>query len=170
MVNSFHIRIIIKTILCAFLFCCTPKEQKKNEKKEMFLPKDLNIINVKNSVPFDTNWYNYENKVVVFIKKAGPYSTLNLDWQSAISKFPDIAFLFYISEPDSSKLINHLKEVDFQHPVIHDYNFEFRNKNIRDKELTFISFLVKNNMIIEKGNPSIPNFHDRLFELMNNHK
>lgn len=160
---------MLKYIVICFLLintiACNPKKTNDIE-EEIFLPRHLNSVGIKESVKFDTNWYNNQNKVVVFIRRAGSYSTLDLDWQSAISKYPEVAFLFFISEVDSTKLLEHLKEIEFSHPVIHDPNMEFRKLNVKENEVTFISFLVRNNKKIEMSNPSLPDFHDRLDALI----
>lgn len=143
---------------------CT-SNQSENDGRAMIFPMDLNIIQISNSVKFDTSWFKSKYKVAVFIKKAGAHSTMDLDWQSAISKNKAVAFLFYVSENDSSKLIKHMKEVNFLHPVIHDPNFEFRKLNLEEDNLSFISFLVMDDKIVEMSNPSFPDFQERLDSL-----
>lgn len=152
-------------VIASILGCNEKKEQSKF--REIFLPENLEIIEVDNSVSFDKSWFSKKLKVVVYIKKVGPYSTLDLDWKSAISEFPNIAFIFYVSEQDKTNLINYLKKVDFTHPVIHDPKEEFRKLNIKESDWTFISFLVKNNEIVGMSNPSLPNFNERLNEFVN---
>jgi hypothetical protein len=152
------------TLIASILGCNENKEQVIH--REIVLPDNLEIIEVDKSVSFDKSWFGKKIKVVVFIRKAGPYSSLDLDWNSVISEFEDVAFLFYVSEKDKTKLINHLKEVDFIHPIIHDPNEEFRKLNVKEKEWTFISFLVKNNEIIGMGNPSLPDFRDKINKLI----
>lgn len=159
---------LVFALLISIYGCNDSRE--KDKIREIVLPDELDIIELGESKRFDKNWYTKKFKVVAFIKNAGPYSTLNLDWQSAISDFPDVAFLFYVSENDTTKLINHLKEVNFTHPVIHDPTNEFRKLNVKDDGLTFICFLVKNNQIVGMGNPSIPDFKLMLNELINDSK
>lgn len=153
----FHLFFLTITIGC--------KSDRKQEKQTIYLPENLEVIHQENSAKFDDNWYKNEFKVVVFVKNAGPYSTLDLDWQSVMKEFPNIAFLFYVSEKDKPKLIDHLERVGFTHPVIHDPEEAFRKSNIKERELTFISFLVKNDKIVGMSNPSFPDFKVRLEEL-----
>lgn len=131
----------------------------------MIFPTDLNAIEVSDSVKFDTSWFDSKYKVAVYMNKVGR-SITNLDWQPAISNNKEVAFLFYISEKDTSKLIRQLKENNFSHPVLHDPNKEFYKLNVTG-ELSFISFLVKEDRKIEMGNPSFPNFQERLDALTN---
>jgi len=141
------------------------KGDQRKEIQTIYLPENLEVIHPENSVKFDNNWYKNEFKVVVFVKNAGPYSTLDLDWQSAITDFPNIAFLFFVSEKDKTKLIDHLEIVGFTHPVIHDPDEAFRKSNVKERELTFISFLVRNDNIVGMSNPSFTDFKKRLEEL-----
>ena len=155
-------------VLCFAIFSAiTGCNNKKSESKfrEIVLPKNLEIIEIDKSQKFDKSWYDRKYKVVVFAKHADTHSPLNLDWQSAISEFEDIAFLFYVSEKDTAKLISNLKKVNFIHPVIHDPSEEFRELNVKEKEWTFISYLVKDNEIVGMGNPSLPDFKEKLKEL-----
>lgn len=133
----------------------------------MAFPTDLTVIEPSDSIKFDSSWMDSKYKVVVSIEKAGPHSTLELDWQTAISENKDVAFLFYVSEKDSSKLVKHMKEVNFSHPVIHDPDKKFYNSNIIEDNLSFISFLVREDKTIEMGNPTILNFQERLDKLTN---
>lgn len=126
----------------------------------MIFPTDLNVIEVSDSVKFDKSWFDSKYKVAVYMNKVGR-SITNLDWQPAISNNKEVAFLFYISEKDTSKMIRQLKENNFSHPVLHDPNKEFYKSNDIG-EVSFILFLVKGNRKIEMSNPSFPNFQERL--------
>lgn len=161
----YNVKFYLGCALIAFLLGC--KENKDRvQHREIFLPENLQYIEIDNSTKFEQNWFDNKHKVVVFVKKAGPYSALDLEWQAAISEFPDVAFLFYVSEKDSTKLINHLKDVGFTHPVIHDPNEEFRKLNVKERELTFISFLVKDKEVVGMSNPSLVDFNKKLQELL----
>lgn len=129
----------------------------------MVFPTDLTVIEPSDSVKFDTGWFDSKYKVAVYMNKVGR-SIKTLDWQPAISNNKEVAFLFYISEKDSSKLIRQLKENNFSHPVIYDPNKEFYKANGIGK-VSFISFLLKDDRKVEMGNPSFPNFQERLDEL-----
>ena len=102
--------------------------------------------------------------MVIFIRHVDSHSPFELEWQSAVTEFQDIAFLFYVSENDTTKLISHLKEVNFTTPIIHDPSEEFRKLNVKGTEWDFFSFLVKNNEIVGMGNPSFPDFQKKLIE------
>ena len=152
-------------IIGSIIGCNKKTPQEKYSK--VVLPENLETIAIDGSIGFDNSWYNNEVKVVVFIKNAGAYSTFDLDWQSAISEFPNIAFLFYVSEKDKTKLIDHLEKNGFKHPVIHDPDEAFRKSNIKERDLTFISFLVRDDNIVGMSNPSFTDFKKRLEELLN---
>lgn len=139
---------------------------KKDKIEPLILPRDLPTISMVDSVNFKPEWYGNKYKVVVFVKNAGRYSTLDLNWNDPIKDFPEISVLFYISEKDSSKLVNHLREVRFSHPVIYDPEEVFYKKNKLQSELTFISFLLKDDVIVEMSNPSMPDFKERLERLL----
>ncbi|MBD3626649.1 hypothetical protein [Cyclobacterium sp.] len=128
--------------------------------KQMVFPTDLTVIEPCDSVKFDTSWFDSKYKVAVYMNKVGR-SITTLDWQPAISNNKVVAFLFYISEKDPSKLIRQLKENNFSHPVIHDPNKEFYKAN-GIGEVSFISFLLKDDRKIEMSNSSFPNFQERL--------
>jgi hypothetical protein len=155
---------LIYLILIGYILGCDSKKESES-RREISLPTNLEVIEIDSTRQFEESWFDKRFKVVVFIKNAGPHSTLNLDWEHAISEFQQISFLFFVSEKDSTKLVNHLKEVGFQHPVIYDPNEEFRKLNVRERELTFISYLVKDGRIVGLGNPSIPDFKAVLTEL-----
>lgn len=163
--SNYLFRFFLYFASVAFVFGC--KENKEQSKlRQIILPENLDIIEIDNSVSFDKSWFSKKLKVVVFIKKAGPYSTLDLDWMSAISEYHrNIAFLFYVSEPDRNKLVNHLKEVNFIHPVIHDPDEVFRKLNVKENDLTFISFLIRDDNIVGMSNPSFTDFKKKLEEL-----
>jgi|GEM_PF-1565609 len=160
MKTNYLIRYLI--CFCYLLISTTGCNSNKSGKdgKEMIFPTDLNVIEVSDSVKFDTSWFDSKYKVAVYMNKVGR-SITNLDWQPAISNNKEVAFLFYISEKDTSKLIRQLKENNFSHPVLHDPNKEFYKLNVSD-EVSFISFLVKNNQFVEMSNPSLSNFQKRL--------
>ncbi|MFO7822519.1 MAG: hypothetical protein R6V72_01180 [Cyclobacterium sp.] len=128
--------------------------------KQMVFPTDLTVIEPSDSVKFDTSWFDSKYKVAVYMNNVGR-SITTLDWQPAISNNKEVAFLFYISEEDPSKLIRQLRENNFSHPVIHDPNKEFFKAN-GIGEVSFISFLLKDDRKVEMGNPSFPNFQTRL--------
>lgn len=146
-----------------FLPSCNKKEEVY---RKIILPKNLPVIEIVDSVKFNNDWYDKEIKVVGFFKSVRPYSLFSLDWQSSVRKFPQVAFLFYVSEKDSLKLIDHLESVNFVHPIIYDPNLEFQNLNIKDKSMTFICYLVKDDKIIGLGNPSNPKFDSLLYSLI----
>ena len=148
-------------LLISTMGCNSNKSGKDG--KEIIFPTDLNVIEVSDSVKFDTSWFDSKYKVAVYMNKVGR-SITNLDWQPAISNNKEVAFLFYISEKDTSKLIRQLKENNFSHPVLHDPNKEFYKLNVTG-EVSFISFLVKDDRKTEMGNPSFSNFQERLDEL-----
>lgn len=133
--------------------------------KQMVFPTDLTVIEPSDPVKFDTTWFDSKYKVAVYMNKVGR-SITTLDWQPAISNNKEVAFLFYISEEDPSKLIRQLRENNFSHPVIHDPNKEFFKAN-GIGEVSFISFLLKGDRKVEMGNPSLPNFQERLDALTN---
>jgi hypothetical protein len=157
---------IVKLIFFCFVLTITIGcNTSSKDGKQMVFPTDLIIIEPSDSVKFDTSWFDSEYKVAVYMNKVGR-SLTTLDWQPAISNNKEVAFLFYISEKDSSKLIRQLKEYNFSHPVIHDPNKEFHKAN-GIGEVSFISFLLKDNRKVEMGNPSFPKFQERLDELTN---
>lgn len=100
--------------------------------KQMVFPTDLTVIEPSDSVKFDTTWFDSKYKVAVYMNKVGR-SITTLDWQPAISNNKEVAFLFYISEEDPSKLIRQLRENNFSHPVIHDPNKEFFKRTVSGK-------------------------------------
>ncbi|MDN3688066.1 hypothetical protein [Cyclobacterium jeungdonense] len=143
---------------------CNSNKSSKDGQQMVFLT-DLTVIEPSDSIKFDTSWFDSKYKVAVYMNKVGR-SITTLDWQPAISNNKEVAFLFYISEKDSSKLIRQLRENNFSHPVIHDPNKEFYKAN-GIGEVSFISFLLKDDRKVEMGNPSFPNFQERLDALTN---
>jgi len=131
--------------------------------KVKFTPDFIFDQEIRDAVKFNTSWFDSKYKVAVYMSKVGR-SITNLDWQPAISNNKEVAFLFYISEKDPAKLIRQLRENNFSHPVIHDPNKEFYKAN-GIGEVSFISFLLKDDRKVEMGNPSFPNFQERLDEL-----
>lgn len=155
---------VLSLALSSALTGCNNKKTEV-EFRGIVLPKNLEFIEIDQSKKFDKSWFDRRFKVVVFVRHSDTHSPLKLDWQSAISEFEDIAFLFYVSEEDTSKLIRNLKQFSFSHPIIHDPSEEFRELNVKGKEWTFISYLVKDNEIVGMGNPSFPDFKEKLTEL-----
>ncbi|MCH6200302.1 hypothetical protein MMU07_11985 [Aquiflexum sp. LQ15W] len=167
--DNFKFVLVLSFALSAAITGCNNKKR-ESEFREIVLPKNLEFIEIDKSQKFDKSWFDRKIKVVVFAKHADTNSPFKLDWQSAISEFEDIAFLFYVSEKDTAKLISNLKKVNFTHPIIHDPSDEFRELNVKEKEWTFISYLVKDNEIVGMGNPSLPDFKEKLSELKNESK
>lgn len=86
--------LIVKLIFFGFVLIITVGcNSSGKDGKQMVFPTDLTVIEPSDSVKFDTSWFDSKYKVVVFIEKAGPHSTLELDWQTAISENKDVAFL-----------------------------------------------------------------------------
>lgn len=164
MVSLNHLSRLFFVLIVIIIGCNKKTEQEKYSK--IVLPENLETIAIDGAIGFENSWYNNQFKVVVFVKNAGPYSTLDLDWKSAIAEYPNVAFLFYVSEQNKTKLINHLEEVGFTHPIIHDPDEEFRKSNVKERDLTFISFLVRDNNIVGMSNPSLTDFKMRLQELL----
>lgn len=153
--------LIVKLIFFWFVLTSTIGcNSSDKDGKQMVFPTDLTVIEPSDSVKFDTSWFDSKYKVAVYMNKVGR-SITTLDWQPAISNNKEVAFLFYISEEDPSKLIRQLRENNFSHPVIHDPNKEFFKAN-GIGEVSFISFLLKDDRKVEMGNPSFPNFQTRL--------
>lgn len=162
--DSLIVNLVSVCLLLLITIACNPNRSGKNG-KELTFPTNLAVIEPSGSIKFDSSWMDSKYKVVVFIEKAGRHSTMELDWQTAISENKDVAFLFFVSEKDSSKLIQHMKEVNFSHPLLWDPDKKFYKSNIIEDNLSFISFLVREDRIIEMGNPTVPNFQERLDEL-----
>lgn len=154
-------------LLCLFLLSAC-RSNSGNKIQKFSFPQHLSVISPSDSVSFNEDWFENKHKVAVYIKQAGRYSTLSLNWNDYIEEFPEIAFLFYISEQDSLKLVHHLSEVSFKHPIIYDPEEIFHKENDLQKPLTFISFLLKDDIVVEMSNPSLPNFRERLEDLTNN--
>ncbi|WP_194975257.1 hypothetical protein [Aquiflexum lacus] len=167
--DNFKFVLVLSFALCTAITGCNNKKS-ESKFREIVLPENLEFIEINKSQKFDKSWFDRKYKVVVFARHADTHSPFELDWQSAISEFQDIAFLFYVSEKDTAKLIRNLKKVNFTHPVIHDPSEEFRELNVKGKEWTFISYLVKENEIVGMGNPSFPDFNKRLSELIDESK
>lgn len=158
--------LIVKLIFFCFLLTITIGcNSSGKDGQQMVFPTDLTVIEPSDSVKFDNSWFDSKYKVAVYMNKVGR-SITTLDWQPAISNNKEVAFLFYISEKDPSKLIRQLKENNFSHPVLHDPNKEFYKVN-GIGEVSFISFLLKDDRKVEMGNPSFPNFQERLDALTN---
>jgi len=110
--NWLIINLVSVCLLLLITIACYPNRSGKNE-KELVFTADLAVIEPSGSIKFDSSWMDNKYKVVVFIEKAGPHSTMELDWQTAISENKNVAFLFYVSEKDSARLVKHTKEVNF---------------------------------------------------------
>lgn len=163
--DNFKFVLVLSFVLSAAITGCNNKKS-ESEFREIVLPKKLEFIEIDKSQKFDKSWFDRKYKVVVFARHADTHSPLKLDWQSAISEFENVAFLFYVSEKDTAKLIRNLKQFSFTHPIIHDPSEKFRELNVKGKEWTFISYLVKDNEIVGMGNPSLPDFKEKLTELI----
>jgi len=122
-------------LLTAIAGCNYKKGESKFRKIE--LPENLKIIELNESQKFDKSWFERKYKVLIFIRHVDLHSPFELEWQSAITEFQDIAFLFYVSENDTAKLISHLKEVNFTQPIIHDPSEEFRKLSVKGTEWDF---------------------------------
>ncbi|AWW31760.1 hypothetical protein DN752_17395 [Echinicola strongylocentroti] len=152
------------TFLWILSSCQTKTE---NSNKIIRFPQDVGVIEISDSSRFDEDWFDMENKVVIYIKNANDHSSLDLDWNTAIQKYPEVAFLFYIAESDSIKLIKHLKANQFSHPILYDPLQKFASLNLDPKEkLTFISMLVDNNEVVALSNPSFDDFLDQIEEII----
>ena len=155
--NYLLVKLIVFCFVLVITIGCNSSGKDQNQ---MVFPTDLTVIEPSDSIKFDTSWFDSKYKVAVYMNKVGR-SITTLDWQPAISNNKEVAFLFYISEKDTSKLIRQLKENNFSHPLLHDPNKEFHEAN-GIGEVSFISFLLKDDRKIEMSNPSFPNFQERL--------
>src|SRR5690554_2491932 len=88
----------IYLVFFLLLSACRPNNGERVQK--FSFPQHLSVISPSDSISFNQDWFNYKHKVAVYIKQAGRYSTLSLDWDHYITEFPEVAFLFYISEKD----------------------------------------------------------------------
>lgn len=71
------------------------------KKQEMIFPEGLNTISLNDSSRFNPEWYEYKYKIVTYLKGGFP---LSLNWEDPMRKFPQIAFIFYLAEKDSTVL------------------------------------------------------------------
>src|SRR5690554_935655 len=69
------------------LSACRPHNGERVQK--FSFPQHLSVISPSDSIGFNSGWFNNKHKVAVYIKQAGPYSSLSLDWDHYIKEFPE---------------------------------------------------------------------------------
>jgi hypothetical protein len=79
-----------------------------------------------------------------------------LSWKEIMDEFEndEVSFLFYVKTPDLEELVSFLVEIEFQYPIIIDYEGTYKTKNSIGEDKTYQTFLVDgNSKIMLIGNP-----------------
>ncbi|WP_192347826.1 hypothetical protein [Algoriphagus sp. Y33] len=104
-------------------------------------------------------------QVVTYTTSFSKWSFLNYAWEESHDDHPEFDLIFYYSGSDTTGLKEWMSSNDFPYPILFDIEGEFRKGNIRDNNLTNISFVVRDGEIIDFSNPSLKNFDETLTAL-----
>lgn len=125
---------------------------------------DVKPLTIQNT-RFENPKTDGRSQIVTYTASLTQWSFLNLDWEDHVLNFPEIDFIFYHYGTDTTVLKEWMIQNDFPFPIFYDYKGDFKKKNIKDKDLKSITFIVKNGSIIDLSNPGKKNFKEILTNL-----
>lgn len=106
-------------------------------------------------------------QVVTYTSSFNEWSLLNLAWEESRADFSEVEYIFYYSGNDTVGLKNWMEQQSFAYPILYDYMGEFRSENIKGG-LTNISFVVKDDEIVDLSNAGRPDFKEILNGMISN--
>lgn len=145
-------------LLVYFVF---KKETETSQGKIIEHYRDAEVINPAQGPQFDPRWFDSKYQVVVYDQSFSKWSFFSQDWNLYFQENPEVAFIFYYSGEDKSKLMSWMRETGFNRPVLYDPSKVFYSKNVIG-DTNGIVFNVKDGRVQFLENPTFPNYQELL--------
>lgn len=164
-------RFLIFIVLIIIIYSCNNRNKKIKGELTQIIGKKIELIDTLSNYSIDKGLYKEvilpQMKIISYIDGSCGSCLYSLaNWKELISsnEFKNISFRLYVKTYNLKQLTLILKEIDFQYPIVVDYQNQFYQKNHIQDEINYETFLVdKDNNILLVGNPLFSNEIKKLY-------
>lgn len=149
-------------IILIFFFCsCNNRNKEIENELSQILGKDVELIDTLSYFSINRGLYNdsipHQMKIVSYIDgSCGSCLYALASWKELLKSkdFENVFFRLYVKTYNLNQLSLILEEIDFNYPVVVDFQNQFYEKNNIQNQINYETLLVnKDNKILLVGNP-----------------